>query len=506
MQEHILKLNNLSKHYPGVVALDDVSMEIRRGETHALVGANGAGKSTLIKIISGETTPSAGTIEYEGQAYSAMSPMLSLSLGISVMYQELNIMEGLSVAENIFAGCYPTKNGLYDAKETTNKAREIFKEIGIDIDVKAQAGSYSVGHMQMIEMAKALVRDIKLLILDEPTAPLTDNETRMLFRIMKVLKDKGVTIIYISHRLEEIFGLADSVTILRDGKKKITADIDAITKAEMIRSMVGKDVLDIYPPRKGKVGDEVVLKAENLCGNGVENISFDLHRGEILGFGGLVGAGRTEIMRVLFGADKKDSGSVLLYGNTIHIVTPEQSVKNNLAFLPEDRKRDGALLGLTIAENIVLPSLKRISRFGLMNRKKEIDMAAKQISDLSIACYSNQQEAGKLSGGNQQKVVLAKWLASGAQILIFDEPTRGIDVGAKWEIYLLMRDLCEQGKSIIMISSEIEELIGMSDRILVLYEGKQQGLLDESAMTQEHVMILASGEALEERWHENENT
>ena len=493
MSEVLLSLKNISKQYPGVLALDEMSLDIYRGETHAICGENGAGKSTLIKTLSGAIEPTDGSITFEGKTYSVMNPQLSTELGISVIYQEFNLMGVLSVAENLYAGHLPRKNGLYDRSETIRRAREIFKEMDLDIDVTQKVDDLSVAYMQLVEIAKSLTKDVKLLIMDEPTAPLTANETELLFKIMRRLKEKGVTIIYISHRLNEIFQVADRVTIMRDGRKVSTHPISEITKDELIRGMVGRPMNETYPMRACQRG-EVVLKVENLCGNGVHNINFELHRGEILGLSGLVGAGRTEIMRVLYGADRKESGNVYLKGKQVHFKSPRQAVRSGVVLLPEDRKRHGAVLTLPISQNITLPNLKSVSRFGILNKRREQQLVSEEINALKIACSSGRQLVGTLSGGNQQKVILAKWLISNADVLIFDEPTRGIDVGAKQEIYMLMNQLCNQGLAIIMISSEMEEIIGMSDRIVVLYEGEQMGILDRTAFSQEAILTLASGE------------
>lgn len=495
MSDVLLSLNHISKQFPGVLALDDISLEIRRGETLAICGENGAGKSTLIKTLSGAIVPTQGSITFEGKEYAVMNPQLSTSLGISVIYQEFNLMDALTVAENLYAGHLPKKNGLFDRKETVRQARKIFEEMGIEIDVNKKVSELSVAYMQLVEIAKSLTKNVKLLIMDEPTAPLTANETEILFGIMRMLKEKGVTIIYISHRLNEIFRVADRVMIMRDGKKISSHAIEEITKNDLIRGMVGREMSETYPERKCQLG-ETVLKVENLCGNGVHNVNFELHRGEILGLAGLVGAGRTEIMRVLYGADKNEGGNIYLKGEKVRFNTPGQAVKHGVVLLPEDRKRHGAVLTLPISQNISLPNLKKISKFGILNKRREQRLVKTQIEALKVACYSAKQLVGTLSGGNQQKVILAKWMASNADIIIFDEPTRGIDVGAKQEIYQLMNQLCENGLSIIMISSEMEEIIGMSDRIVVLYEGTQMGVLPRSEFSQEAILTLASGEEL----------
>lgn len=493
--EILLSLKHITKQYPGVLALDDMSLDVYRGETLALVGENGAGKSTLIKTLSGAIIPTEGSIVFEGREFEHMTPQHAAELGISVIYQEFNLMDSLSVAENIFAGHLPTSHNLYDKKETIRLAKEVFRSMDVEIDVTRNVGELSTAYMQLVEIAKSLTRNTKLLIMDEPTAPLTAAETQLLFRIMRKLKAQGITIIFITHRLGEIFEMADRVTIMRDGKKILTDTIANMTKERLIQGMVGRKMSDAYPRSSKSIG-QTVLKVENLRGNGVQGVNFELHRGEILGLAGLVGAGRTEIMRVMYGADKRAGGRVLLDGQEVHFHSPKQAVCSGVALIPEDRKRQGALLDLPISQNISLPNLKKISNAFVLSRRKERKLVDDRIRDLKIACYGGKQLAGTLSGGNQQKVVLAKWLASNAKILIFDEPTRGIDVGAKQEIYQLMNRLCEQGMSIIMISSEMEEIMGMSDRIIVLYEGKQMGELRRDEFSQEAILTLASGEKL----------
>ncbi len=489
----LISIRNITKIYPGVVALDDVSFDINRGEMHALIGENGAGKSTLIKVLAGATHADGGEIVFDGTTYEDISPALAVSLGISVIYQEFNLMNSLTVAENVFMGHYPMKYGLIDRGEMNRRTAEIFKSMGVFLDPKEVVANLSVAHMQLVEIAKSLSKELNLLIMDEPTAPLTNKEVSELFRIIRGLRDKGVTIVFISHRLDEIFDLCDRVTVLRDGKKVCTDEICSLTKNDLVMRMVGREISNVYPKRKGAVG-ETILKVENLSGNGVSNVSFELHKGEILGFGGLVGAGRTEIMRVLYGADPKESGRIEIRGEKVSITSPLDAVRHGMVLLPEDRKAQGLLLNLPISQNIILSCLDKIRNGIALNRRKEKEIVEEQVSALHVACYSASQIAATLSGGNQQKVVVGKWLAADADILIFDEPTRGIDVGAKYEIYLLLNALCDQGKSIIMISSEMDELLGMSDRIIVMYEGRQMKTLTKEMFSQEAVLAYASGE------------
>lgn len=494
MSDNILEIEKLTKTYPGVVALDQIDLHVRRGEVHALVGENGAGKSTLIKSITGAIVPDSGTITFDGQSYSHMTPKGAQNIGIGVIYQEFNLVPGLSVAENIFLGSYGKDRGLVDFKLMNQKAIEAMDSIGVHLNPSQTVGSLTVGHQQIVEILRSLVKNIKLLIMDEPTAPLTTSEVRQLFEIIQSLRERGVTIIYISHRLEEIFELADRATVMRDGQYITTLDVDKTSKQELIRYMVGRELSNKFPDRESPLGDEV-LRVEHLTGNGVEDINFDLHKSEILGFAGLLGCGRTETIELLYGARKKESGKIFLNGKEVDIKSTSEAVDFGLGLVPEDRKRTGAFLASAIRWNISIGCLKKkLMKYGLIvDTKKEQTLAEEYQKKLRIKAPSLDQLVANLSGGNQQKVVVAKMLAMDAEILIFDEPTRGIDVGAKQEIYQLIRSLVNEGKSVIMISSEMEEVIGLSDRIVVLHEGHQMGILDRSEFSQERVLTLASG-------------
>jgi ribose transport system ATP-binding protein len=495
----ILGLRNITKTYPGVVALHDVSLEIRRGEVHALVGENGAGKSTLIKTCSGAVMPDSGIITVNGKEFKSMSPRLSLENGIAVIYQEFNLVDELSVAENIFLGKAPRKNGICINRAAMEaKAAEIFKSFDIKIDPKEKIRNLTVGYQQLVEIAKAVSENARLLIMDEPSAPLTSAETGKLFEMVDKLKASGVTIIYISHRLDEIFRLSDRITIMRDGRKIETLATDDTTTEYLITVMVGRELTRTYPIRNIPPKDEVLLEVKHLYGNGLKDISFTLHQGEVLGFAGLIGAGRTELSELLFGVAGKTSGDILFKGMPINPKTPEEAIAAGIALVPEDRKRQGALLDIDIKGNISLSILRRISSLMVVHRKEEMRIAENYKNSLRIKTPNLLQKIKNLSGGNQQKVIIARWLAVGPDLIILDEPTRGIDVGAKHEIYTLINELVESGKTIMMISSEMEELMGMSDRIIVLAEGGMTGEITRKDFNQESIMDYASRTKREE--------
>lgn len=492
-ERNILELKHISKQYTGVKALDDVSISFRRGEVHALMGENGAGKSTLIKTLSGAIQPNDGEIVFEGTTYTHMEPHQAMELGIHVIYQEFNMMPELSVAENIFMGQQLGGGVLFNKSITEERAQKILDGMHVKINAKETVKNLSVANMQLVEIAKALTRDVKVLVMDEPTAPLTDAEVETLFEIVQMLKSKGVTIIYISHRIAEVFQISDRVSVLRDGKFIKTVMTNEVDRDELIRLMVGREVSDTYPKRDFAPG-EVVLELRDVCGNGVENVSFAVRSGEIFGLSGLVGAGRTETMRMIFGADPIDSGEVLLNGHPVHPKHPAEAVKLGIGLIPEDRKQQGLLLDLPIFTNISMATMWDISRFTVVNSRAEKENVNRLVEAVTIKTPSIAQLVRNLSGGNQQKVVLAKWLAANCKVLIFDEPTRGIDVGARHEIYKLMNELCRQGIAIVMISSDMEEILGMSDRIMVLCEGHQAGILEREAFSQETILSLASGQ------------
>lgn len=490
--DYILELKGITKVYPGVLALDNVSISFKKGEVHAIVGENGAGKSTLIKTITGAIEPSAGTIIYNGREHQSFDPIEAIKIGIGAVYQEFNLIPYLSVAENIFYGREMKRGVFCDFKRMRRETEKILKTFDIMIDPRAQVKDLSVACRQIVEIAKSVSRDVQVLILDEPSAPLTNAEIKSMFKIIKNLKEKGVTIIYISHRLEEIFEISDRVTVMRDSMHIKTMDTKDTDRRSLIGLMVGRELSDNYPA-KDTPDTETVLKVKGLNTTLIRNISFTLRKGEILGFAGLVGAGRTEVARALFGADPILSGEIILNGYPAPIKSPRDAIKHGIVLMPEDRKQQALLLGMSVKTNISLTNLKLVSKKGYIFKKKEIKKVGGLIGDLRIKTPSLDQLVRNLSGGNQQKVVLAKWLAANCNILIFDEPTRGIDVGAKQEIYKLMRQLTEHGKAIMMISSEMPELLGMADRIIVMHKGEMMKVLERNEATQEIILDLASG-------------
>ena len=486
----ILVLKDITKYYPGVVALDHVSLEFEKGEVHALCGENGAGKSTLIKAIAGALVPDAGTITIEGETFQHLTPIQAQQLGVEVIYQEFNLLETMTVKENIYFGRYG--KGLVDYNVMEEEAKKTLNLMQIDLPINEQVKNLPSSQKQLVEIAKAISRNAKILIMDEPSAPLSVAETDKMFEVVRKLKAQGVTIIYISHRMDEIFEISDRVSVLRDGKYIATRNTKDTDVKELIQLMVGRELTGEYPQPETEPG-EVVLSVKNLTGNGVRDISFDLRKGEILGFGGLVGAGRTELARCIFGADKISSGSIEIKGETVQIHSPNDAIKKGIGLIPEDRKQQGCFLFKTILWNTSIANLDRLKKGIIIDEKQEEKDAEGYEKLLNIKTPSLRQLVKNLSGGNQQKVVLAKTLATDSDIIIFDEPTRGIDVGAKQEIYTLMRTMANEGKAIIMITSDMPELLGMSDRILVLHEGELMGELQKEEFSQNRVLELASG-------------
>jgi ribose transport system ATP-binding protein len=488
----VLSLKNITKKYPGVLALNRVSLDFLEGEVHALLGENGAGKSTLIKAIAGAIDWDGGVININGQDYSKITPYLSRKLGIEVIYQEFNLVPTMSVAENVFLGERIGNSSLVDFKTMKSKARELFKLFNVNIDPDVFVQDLSPAEQQIVEIAKAVSKNVKILIMDEPSAPLSVSEVECMFEIIRQLKQKGVTVIYISHRLEEVFRISDRVTVLRDGSYVATRLTKDTSRKELINLMVGRELKEVYPSRT-IVPTETALEIKNLSGNGDKDISFSVRKGEILGISGLVGAGRTELAMLLFGAVPSESGEIWVDGKPIHLRSPFDAIQHGIGLLTEDRKGKGLFLDMAVRWNISFPIIRKLSKHGIVDTRTENQLAEKYKQRINIKTPSLEQRVINLSGGNQQKVVLAKSLAAESDILIFDEPTRGIDVGTKQEIYHLMCELANNGIAILMISSEMEELLGMSDRIIVLCEGKLAGEVKKEQFNQDYILDLASG-------------
>ncbi len=494
MGDVILTMKGIDKSFPGVHALDHVDLELRKGEVHALMGENGAGKSTLMKVLTGIYHKDSGTITYEGREVEFSNPREAQDAGIVIVHQELNMLGHLTVAQNIFIGREYMKGKLIDDKKMNEEARKLFDQLGIDIDPTETMSRLTVGKQQMCEIAKAISHEAKVIVFDEPSAALTEAEIEELFKIIRDLRNKQMGIIYISHRMDEIKVITDRVTVMRDGGYVGTLITKDCTKDDIINMMVGRVIYE-DPKTESAVAKDapVVLKVEHLnAGRMVKDVSFELRKGEILGFSGLMGAGRTETMRALFGADPKQSGDIYVNGEKIEIRTPQDAVQHGIGYLSEDRKRYGIVVDKSVAENSTMASLENYMKGMFIDKKKENDVAQKYVELLRTKTPGVDQLVVNLSGGNQQKVVIAKWLVRNCDILIFDEPTRGIDVGAKSEIYQLMNELVEEGKSIIMVSSEMTEILRMSDRIVVMCEGRKTGELGIEEATQERIMHAAT--------------
>lgn len=493
--EEILRMVSISKYFPGVKALDRVTFSVNRGEVHALVGENGAGKSTLMKILAGALQPDEGEIYLEGQRVSIPNPQSAWEKGISIIYQELNLLPDLNVVQNIFLGREPRKRfGTLDYAAMAREAESLLERVGIRVPLRALVKNLSVAEQQQVEIAKALSLNAKILVMDEPTASLSEAEVERLFTIIRDLKDRGVTVIYISHRLDEVFRIADRVTVLKDGKCVGTYSIEELDREKLVRLMVGRSFSETFPPKADKVGS-VILEVRNLTVPGLlKDITFYVRSGEIVGFFGLVGSGRTDLAKTLFGLHPNYTGEILVKGKTVRVFSPQKAVAEGIGFVPEDRKVEGLCLGLSVKDNCLMAVLDEVKALFFLDRKKEITTVQSFVSDLRIKTPHFYQRVRNLSGGNQQKVVLAKWLATQPDFLIFDEPTRGIDVGAKAEIYHLMRNIAAQGKGILMISSELPEILGMSDRIYVMHEGTiVKEFTQGEAVSEEQVMYFAAG-------------
>lgn len=489
----LLEMKGIKKSFFGVEVLHDVDFKLKAGEVHALIGENGAGKSTLMKVLMGEYIPESGEIYLEGEKKNIPSPSAALALGISKVHQELSPVLDMTVSDNIFLGKEKQKFGFVHEKKQEEHARELFEQLGLALEPSAYMRELSVAETQMVEIAKAVSFNCKVLILDEPTTAITNVEIEKLFEIIRLLKRRGVGIIYISHKLEELYEISDSITVLRDGNFILSDKIENIPKQKLIRAMVGREITDLFPKVRTEIGD-VLLEAREISRKGeFSDISFSLHRGEILGLSGLMGAGRTEICLALFGVNRLDAGHVIVEGKEVLIKRPSDAIRQKLALITEDRKQQGLNLIGTVQDNILSVIQRKITKFGFIKKKESRILAEEMVKRLHIKVYSPNQLVSNLSGGNQQKVVIAKWNLSEPDILIFDEPTRGVDIGAKAEIYKLISEFASQGKAVIMVSSEMPEIIGMCDRVLVLHEGRLTGELMRDEMTQEGIMNLATG-------------
>lgn len=492
-----IEMKGIDKSFGTNQVLKSAGFLLKDGEVHALMGENGAGKSTLMKILTGVYTRDAGTVLVDGKEVIYKNPQEAEKAGIVFIYQELNVLFDLTVEENLFMSKEITKGfGICDKKAMRAKAQEMMDKMGVNIPVTAPMSELSVGQQQMVEICKALMVDAKVLIMDEPTAALTQSETKVLFEVIRSLKAKGVSIVYISHRMEEIFELCDRITILRDGTYIDTKYIKDITMDDIVQMMIGRTIGERYPKRDVKIGEEV-LRVEGLTsGKMFKDINFSVRAGEVLGVSGLMGAGRTEIMNAIFGNLPLQAGKIYIEGKEVTIKNPGQAIEAGIGFITEDRKTEGLLLEKSIAENIEIANLKKVSKNFVLNKAKQKDLVQKGIEEFRIRCFGPDHECNNLSGGNQQKVVLAKWIYTDPKILILDEPTRGVDIGAKKEIYSVINDMTARGVAVIMVSSELPEVLGMSDRIAVVHEGRITGIIDAATADQAKVMTLATGGTL----------
>ncbi|GAB1482613.1 sugar ABC transporter ATP-binding protein [Treponema sp.] len=493
LADEMLKMDGIIKRFPGVLALSDVSFDLKKGEVHVLIGENGAGKSTLMKILAGLYRKDGGIIKLHGKELDFSSPRDAIRNGVAMIHQELTPIPDLCVAENIFIGREPLHFGLIDKKKMIDQTRDLLSGLDSDIDPKLPMRKLSVAEMQMVEISKALSYNPQVIIMDEPTSALTEEEVDKLFSTIGKLKGRGTGIVYISHKLDEIFRIGDRITVLRDGVKVATQNINDMSRDELISLMVGREIKDVFPKRSVPIGD-VVLSVEDLgIKNIFKDISFSVHAGEIFGIAGLMGAGRTEVVETIAGLRKPDTGMIRVNDKVIHISSPRDSIRNGISLVSEDRKRIGLNLKGSVKENMTILKLRNISRFGIIQNRKEFKIVDDQISILNIKTPDRNRKTMFLSGGNQQKVVIAKWLLNEPKILILDEPTRGIDVGAKSEIHKLIVDFAEKGMAVIMVSSELPEVMGMADRVLVMHEGEALGCLGREALSQESIMHLATG-------------
>ena len=490
--QHVLEMRDIVKQFPGVRALDAMSIRVRPGTVHALVGENGAGKSTLMKILSGTYSIDAGTVIFDGRELHSQNAADSLNAGISMIHQELSPIRDMSIAENVFLGREPMKTGglFVDFEKLYGETENLFRRMGIRYNPRAKMRSLSIAGMQLVEIAKAISREASLIIMDEPTSSLTDNEVEVLFRQIAELKGKGVAVIYITHKMDEIFSIADDITVIRDGKWIADGPATEFSQERLVSLMVGRTITDVFPKQTVPIGHEV-LRLDDLSGKGFSNVSFAVHAGEIVGLAGLVGAGRTEIARAVFGLDAPRSGKIYIDGVEVAIRRVSDSIRRGIAMISEDRKEEGLVLQRSVRENVSLAYLKKFIAGPLIDSASERRRVEELISLLRVKVHSMDTPVGTLSGGNQQKVVIAKWILGDVKVLILDEPTRGIDVGSKSEIHRLMGDLARQGMAIVMISSELPEILGMSDRIVVMHEGSMKGELNRSDATPEAIMHMA---------------
>ena len=493
-KERILAMKNIDKSFPGVQALKDVDFNLNKGEVHALVGENGAGKSTLVKILNGIHKKDRGIIKYRGEKVEYKNPKEAMKAGLSIIHQELELIPHLSVAENIYLGREPKKGIFIDYQKLYEITGKIIDKLGVNINPQEIVKNLNIGKKQMVEIAKAVSQNADVLVMDEPTSSLTNQEIDILFDLIERLKEQEISIIYISHRLEEVFEICDRVTVLRDGKKVDEVKVDKTNREKIIQMMVGRDIDERFPEVDTKNKD-IILEVNNLnVPHKVKNASFKLRKGEILGVAGLMGAGRTELAKSIYGEFKKTSGEILLHGNKINLNSPQKAINNGIYYLSEDRKGEGLILNLSVEKNITLSIIKKLSKYGLfINKNIEKDISKNYIDEFDIKTPSPKQKVKNLSGGNQQKVVISKVLSTEPQIVILDEPTRGIDVGAKNDIYHLIKKLTNEDVAVIMISSELPEILNLSDRILVMYENEQAGILDAKTADQEKIMNLATG-------------
>ncbi len=492
--EPVVVMEGIEKTFPGVRALKGASLRLYPGEVHALMGENGAGKSTLIKTLAGAIRPDAGKIRIGGSEVTIESPKAAQQLGVAVIYQEFNLVPYLSARENIFLGQEHTTAGFFSRQEERKRARKLLERLGVRLDPDTRCGSLTVAGQQTVEIARALSTGARILVMDEPTAALSVQEVEKLFEVIRDLKARGISIVYVSHRMEEIFRIADHITVMRDGETVGTRPASELTRESLIEMMVGRKLENEFPKQPAEIGEKHLEAIGLRRKETVRDVSFHVRRGEVLGLTGLVGSGRTEVARLIFGADARDAGEIRIDGKAVDIRSPRDAIRKGICLLSEDRKVEGLVLGMSARENFGLPNLDQFSDFGLIKPQTERSAFARYIRELLIKLAGQEQTARTLSGGNQQKIVLAKWLEANSDLIIFDEPTRGIDVGAKYEIYLLMNRLVAEGKAIIMISSELPEVLGMSDRIIVMHEGRISGeITDVARATQEQIMTLAVG-------------